>query len=341
MKKIEQILHECGKITNFEHSKYIFTMAKSKAFFGLRRGSTKSLTFTVLKGQQITKDRVTECKNPRTQAQMYQRAKFASLIAFYKEAQQNLFTFAYEDKKTTESYYNAFVRKNMNEGLLLTKAQCDNMYVPKYSSYIMSDGTLPRIDADAIEDAHFNIARLVTKVEDLVGGEGLHTTIGTITKCLMRYNPDLQEGDFITFVSIVGDASHPYSETAPYISACASMPYWRIYQIKLDSTSEVNPSFITSGNTDGVNIEITASLSKPTDLIYCACVIASRKTDNGIKVSKSLLSLNENAPADVITGYDNTNTADHPLGTDWADFVVASWGADSTAILDGSLVDQE
>ena len=48
-------------------------MAKSKSFFGLRRGSTKSLTFQVLDGVQITKDRVSEVKNPRSVSQMKQR----------------------------------------------------------------------------------------------------------------------------------------------------------------------------------------------------------------------------------------------------------------------------
>lgn len=48
-------------------------MAKSKSFFGLRKGSTKTLTFSVLDGQQITKDRVTDVKNPRSKSQMEQR----------------------------------------------------------------------------------------------------------------------------------------------------------------------------------------------------------------------------------------------------------------------------
>lgn len=48
-------------------------MAQSSSFFGLRRGSTKSLTFQVLDGKQITKDRVTHVHNPRTEQQMMQR----------------------------------------------------------------------------------------------------------------------------------------------------------------------------------------------------------------------------------------------------------------------------
>lgn len=54
-------------------------MAHSKSFFGLRRGSTKSLTFQVLKGKQITKDRVDVVANPRTTLQMIQRVAFGTV----------------------------------------------------------------------------------------------------------------------------------------------------------------------------------------------------------------------------------------------------------------------
>lgn len=53
-------------------------MAKSSSFFGLRRGSTKSLTFSVLDGKQITKDRVTSVRNPKSNGQIMQRMKFAA-----------------------------------------------------------------------------------------------------------------------------------------------------------------------------------------------------------------------------------------------------------------------
>ena len=58
-------------------------MAKSNSFFGLRRGSTKSLTFAVNDGMQITKDRVTEVKNPRSKAQMAQRCLLKTISLAY------------------------------------------------------------------------------------------------------------------------------------------------------------------------------------------------------------------------------------------------------------------
>lgn len=54
-------------------------MAKSKSFFGLRSGSTKSHTYQVLNGQQITKDRVSSVRNPQTPRQNAQRIVFATV----------------------------------------------------------------------------------------------------------------------------------------------------------------------------------------------------------------------------------------------------------------------
>lgn len=59
-------------------------MAKSKSFFGLRRGSTKSHTYQVVYGQQITKDRVSSVHNPQTPRQNAQRIVFATVAQAMK-----------------------------------------------------------------------------------------------------------------------------------------------------------------------------------------------------------------------------------------------------------------
>ena len=63
-------------------------MAKSKSFFGLRRGSTKTLTFSVFNGKQVTKDRVESVKNPRSLAQMVQRMCMATSSAAYAQMKE-------------------------------------------------------------------------------------------------------------------------------------------------------------------------------------------------------------------------------------------------------------
>ena len=59
-------------------------MAKSNGFFGLRKGSTKNFTFSTLDGKQITKERVIDVKNPRTESQMRQRMLMTTVGAAYR-----------------------------------------------------------------------------------------------------------------------------------------------------------------------------------------------------------------------------------------------------------------
>lgn len=60
-------------------------MAISSSFFGLRRGSTKTLTFQVLDGKQVTKDRVYSVRNPRTERQRIQRVLMNTVVRAYSK----------------------------------------------------------------------------------------------------------------------------------------------------------------------------------------------------------------------------------------------------------------
>lgn len=103
-------------------------MATSKNFFGLRRGSTKSLTFQVLDGKQITKDRVTEVKNPKTIAQNLQRMKLAPAQKFYaalnSATAQGVINHSFEGVAYHEPTRRAFMALAMSSKL-------SGPYVPK------------------------------------------------------------------------------------------------------------------------------------------------------------------------------------------------------------------
>lgn len=87
-------------------------MAKSKSFFGLRRGSTKSHTYSILNGQQITKDRVQTVANPKTQKQQYQRAIMASVMAAYSEMKE-IEDHAFQGKKKGSENQREFMSRNL------------------------------------------------------------------------------------------------------------------------------------------------------------------------------------------------------------------------------------
>lgn len=74
-------------------------MAISRSFFGLRRGSTKSLTFSILNGKQVTKDRVAFVKNPNTIAQRLQRMKFLAMQLLLNAGLGDIIDHSWENKK--------------------------------------------------------------------------------------------------------------------------------------------------------------------------------------------------------------------------------------------------
>ena len=92
-------------------------MAKSKSFFGLRTGSTKSLTFSVYRGTQVTKDRVTRVANPRTYAQMQQRAK-VPLVAAARVALAGLVDHSFEGVNYGQASLQKFSSLNLANGAL-------------------------------------------------------------------------------------------------------------------------------------------------------------------------------------------------------------------------------
>lgn len=124
-------------------------MAKSKSFFGLRRGSTKTLTFQVNAGKQITKDRVEIVKNPRTLSQMTQRMVMATASAAYTGMKQ-ICNHSFEGVSYGQESMSKFISINaklLRDNLSAQTSQFGyNEYRDrgiKVGAYQLSDGTLP------------------------------------------------------------------------------------------------------------------------------------------------------------------------------------------------------
>ena len=121
-------------------------MAQSKSFFGLRRGSTKTLTFSVYNGKQVTKDRVTDVKNPRSSMQMKQRAIMATALRGYS-ALKEICDHSFEGVTYGQKSMNYFVAENAR--MIRAAAPNVNLSFSKGNSvsnaYIISKGTLPGI----------------------------------------------------------------------------------------------------------------------------------------------------------------------------------------------------
>ena len=117
-------------------------MAKSKSFFGLRTGSTKSLTFQVYRGQQITKDRVYRVSNPRTDAQMTQRA-LIPIVAAARSALKGLVDHSFEGVAYGEASLKEFSKQNMRSGALkVTSYSPNGVSNPGFADLIVSNGSI-------------------------------------------------------------------------------------------------------------------------------------------------------------------------------------------------------
>ena len=170
---------------------HIIYMAQSKSFFGLRRGSTKSLTFSVYNGKQVTKDRVTDVKNPRSSAQMKQRAIMATALRGYS-ALQEICDHSFEGVTYGQKSMNYFVAENAK--MIRSAAPKVNLSLFKGNSvsnaYIISKGSLPAVEVSA-EGTAFNVPIPTFPATDAFTYGALFASIGA-TKV----------GDMITFVQL-------------------------------------------------------------------------------------------------------------------------------------------
>ena len=173
-------------------------MAKSKGFFGIRTGSTKNFTFSELHGEQITKERVSKVKNPRTISQMRQRMLMATIGAAYSYLKA-IADHSFEGKTVGQQNMSEFMRLNLNKfreaSLNNSAAYAFNAYQDKLINpmrFILAKGSLPAMPF--VINAT-NQIELTYYVADASTAEKIYEVMG------------LNKGDMVTFVWIVGTSS--------------------------------------------------------------------------------------------------------------------------------------
>lgn len=173
-------------------------MAQSTSFFGLRRGSTKTLTFSVYNGKQVTKDRVTLVKNPRSSMQMNQRAIMATALRGYS-ALKEICDHSFEGVTYGQKSMNYFVAQNTR--MIRNAGAGVNLSLFKGNSvsnaYIISKGTLPAVvvtssSSDSTLNFSMNISGNVsssTTFRDFMGWFGADKLEDMVTIVTLVDNP--------------------------------------------------------------------------------------------------------------------------------------------------------
>lgn len=301
-------------------------MAKGSLFWGKGRGKLGELVLSQLNGQQISRAYQPVVANPKTSLQTNQRAIFANAVKFYKHATQNLFKFAYEDKRATESYYNAFMRHNTGVAMLPNRTSYDNAFFPAIGNqFLLTQGSLPEFTI-AESTSAFTSETDVT-ISNIEEGTNFVSAISRIL--VSAYG--LADGDFITLVRIQNECESISSEPT-------KATRWDIRQFRIDTnagSTEIEDILNEQGpevwtfKIEKVADKMRLSMSCPNDSYYCvgAAIIASRVTDGKVKVSNSYLTNNEVAK----TIYQASLQSGYRQGA------LNSWGRKSDAILQGSI----
>lgn len=302
-------------------------MAKGNMLLGMSRGSVGDVTFYRSGGSQRARARNRKPANPMTVRQQTQRAKFANAVKFHKQVTSNFFRFAYEDKKTNESDYNAFMRHNVgNSGFIGAKASKISSW-PALGLWEVTSGSLPEIhNTDLGESPKFAF--------EIGVSSSAITTVGALSSALIALGDTWREGDIVTVLlySATAAASLPTVDTET--AHTASSAY---LQFILNSTDTTRfDAFVVTINGFDLGISITGNglevgtenpdfaASWAADLYQCA-VIHSRNTAGGLLVSTQSMVANK---PQVITD---------ALAEDGAYYnaVLADWDAAAEAVLQG------
>lgn len=286
-------------------------MSKGNMLMSQARGKLGGFVYSVVKGQQVQRAYNSKPSNPQTAAQLYQRALFVDAVKFYTRGRRNLFQFAFEDKKRTESDYNAFMRANAKRGVVISKEAFENYPYPALGNFIMSKGTLQPMISSLTNDG-MGIQKTISATETPAVA-----TLGDISRVLID-GVDFLDGDIITFVTIVVNDN----TNVPSVEGKGGNTAWVINQIQLDanSTQPLSDYELTAAATpaqDGVSVvEIGQNLDIILNTsIAAGVVIHSRNTANGVRVSTEELKLNTNG----------TNAIEAARARTYVDAVVETW----------------
>lgn len=302
-------------------------MAKNPWLLYGGRGKVGNIVLQRNKGVTTMREKV-DPTNVRSMSQQKQRSKFGYLAKFYSKGVKNLFKFAFESKRSNESDYNAFMRNNVQNSLFASKEMLMDPLNPWFGQWLMSEGSLESLDRSV--KLNGGIASV------LLDASAVSSTVSAVSTAILSQFPTLANGDILTFVSIADsneDATtiHGLSDamTASSLVVGASGTIWNIKQFKINTSDPSALSAVGFTLVSSVFAPLVPEFADTSNDICGCCVIASRNTDSGVRVSTSHLVLSAALKTSI------KNIGQNP---EWADFCARSMGGNEEGLLKGALL---
>lgn len=190
------------------------------------KGASKRLAGAVIyeaMGQTRARQLASSVANPRTEAQMSQRTRWANAVSFYR-ANASWMKYAFETKKANQSEYNKFMSINVTTSPIALTKSAAAAGACVVAPYIITQGSLPSIEwqnttTEVKSNIYLPSAYTITE----------QTTVGAFAQALLASNPAMREGDQLSLIRFtqMTNASTGY----PYIIV-------RKYEVLLKSDSQ-------------------------------------------------------------------------------------------------------
>lgn len=275
-------------------------MSKGSSYWGTATGKIGNTVVRVRKGVRVESAYQPNVKNPRSNGQVVQRGKFADAVGFYKRAIANFFRMAFEDKKTNETDFNAFMRHNVSRGYVYSRQMVTGGEgsLPYIGKWLMSVGSLQNLPVVAEPTGKLSLP-FVTYSATL--------TMGQMWKKLVDAGA-LQNGDIMTVVRIATDADSAGADeyldetlgqipgfTYSGLLPAGVPPRWRVSQYVVDTASEVKfdeqPWIVTEDSK--FYIDFTSMEILNSETACAAAIIVTRKTSSGLLCSTTPIVWNQ------------------------------------------------
>ena len=231
-------------------------------------------------GQTRSRELRTEITNPRTQAQMEQRTKWANLVNFYR-VNAPWMKYAYETKKRNQSEYNKFMSLNVPSA---------RIYLPKnfasqggciVDAYQMTQGSLASIEVS--KNKNYWVSNIVLP-SDFDFTE--ISTVGEVSAAILQMNPAIREGDQLSFIRLTQQVNSntgvPFVVVRKYeviINSNDFRPFYDFmpvdYVTATDGTGTFSLAVEDSGNAGGFLLILSRTIGGKTYVSTQSIIVAN------------------------------------------------------------------
>lgn len=198
-------------------------MAKSRGFFGIRRGRVGNMVYSRgIDGDQITREAPSQVANPKTRAQQVQRCTFAG-VARYRALFKDIVDHSFESEPVKQGSLSEFQRVNLRRSQAAAYAvdgdpqgkflplsmfeMTDDRPVLTYAPVLMSSGTLASMAPAKAYAQSADVTTAILWVDQPIVFKAASASAVDVTMQDIMNHLDMQKGDMLTFV--IGSSWRP------------------------------------------------------------------------------------------------------------------------------------